>query len=135
VGLGLGPGLAEGEALRAGRIALDDRDMSNMDVASAPKLENSSLFLTASGLGGDSSNDVECSAASIMLHTPSEDSSLGSGSVDRVTFAQARDSAMLRYKEKKKSRRCLNIVLFSPMYSTLHYSAVLFGVQCRVFYD
>jgi len=90
-------------------------DMSNMDVAFAPKRENSSLSLTASGLSGDSSDYVECSAASTMMHTPGGDSSLGSGSVDSVTFAQARDSAMLRYKEKKKIRRCSKFLRFPPI--------------------
>jgi len=101
----LGSGPAEGEAPRSGRTALDEMDMSNMDVAFTPKRENSSLSLTASNVSGDSGDYVECNAASSMLHTPGGDASLGSGSVDSVTFAQARDSAMLRYKEKKKIRR------------------------------
>lgn len=107
--LGLGPGPSEGEDQRSGRTALDDMDMSNMDVGFVPKRETSSLSLTASGLSGDSSDYVECSAASTLFQTPGGDSSLGSGSVDSITFAQARDSAILRYKEKKKIRRCAKI--------------------------
>lgn len=90
----------------AGRAALDDMDMINMDVAFIPKRENnSSLSLTASGVSGDSSDYVECSAASTQAASDS------AAFLDGVAFAQARDCAMLRYKEKKKIRRCL------PFYS------------------
>jgi hypothetical protein len=84
----------------SGRAALDDMDMSNMDVGFISKRENnSSLSLTASGVSGDSSDYVECSAASTQAASDS------AAFLDGVAFAQARDCAMLRYKEKKKIRR------------------------------
>jgi len=135
VRLGLDPGPVEGEAHRDGKTAMNDMDMTNVDVAFGPKPENSSLSLTASGLKGEYSDYVECSAASILLHTPGGDSSLVSGSFDSVTFAHARDSAVLRYKEKKKIRRCLNSSAVLFHLCTLNSSAVLFGVQYRVLYD
>ncbi|KAG0570741.1 hypothetical protein KC19_6G184500 [Ceratodon purpureus] len=103
VRLGLGQVPAEGEAPRSGGNTSTNMDMGNVDIGKfATKQENSSLSLTASGVSGDSSDYVECTGASPMFTTPGVESSLGS---DGVTFAQARDSAMLRYKEKKKIRR------------------------------
>lgn len=103
--LGLGRHSAENEAaLRLSGKALDDMDMSTMNVQFTTSQENSGLSWTASAVSGDSSDYVECDLSPVLL-TPSGESSLGSGSPDSVTFAQARDSAMLRYKEKKKIRR------------------------------
>lgn len=105
--LGLGPAPAEGEALRSGRNALDNMDMTSMYVGTfATKEEISSLPLTASGHLSEVNSDNVEGGASPVFPTPSGESTLGS---DGVTFAQARDSAMLRYKEKKKIRRCSTI--------------------------
>ena len=95
--LGLGSSSAEG----SGRNTLDKMDM-NMDMGAFPmKQENTSLPLTASGVSGDSSDYVECTGASPTFVVSGGESSLGT---DGLTFAQARGSAMLRYKEKKKIR-------------------------------
>ncbi|CAK9273734.1 unnamed protein product [Sphagnum jensenii] len=64
----------------------------------------SSLSLSLSGVSGDSSDYHECTAASSMLINT--DSSWVPTSPDRGALThQARDSAMLRYKEKKKIRK------------------------------
>jgi hypothetical protein len=64
----------------------------------------SSLSLSLSGVSGDSTDYHECTAASsILINT---DSSWVPTSPDRGALThQARDSAMLRYKEKKKTRK------------------------------
>ncbi|CAM6045313.1 unnamed protein product [Sphagnum compactum] len=63
----------------------------------------SSLSLSLSALSGDSSDYHDCAAASSMFINA--DPPLGSTSPDSVSLTQARDSAMLRYKEKKKIRK------------------------------
>ncbi|CAM6049083.1 unnamed protein product [Sphagnum compactum] len=64
----------------------------------------SRFSLSLSGVSGDSSDYHECTAASSMLINT--DSSWVPTSPDRGALThQARDSAVLRYKEKKKTRK------------------------------
>jgi hypothetical protein len=110
VRLGLGPDRGDAEVLRSVKTAMDNMEMTNnMEMggsfaaaaaaAAATKQENSSLSLTASGMSADS---MECTDVSPMFVSPGGEPSIGP---DGLTFAQARDSAILRYKEKKKTRR------------------------------
>ncbi|CAK9268585.1 unnamed protein product [Sphagnum jensenii] len=64
----------------------------------------SSLSLPLSGLSGDSSDYLECTAASSMFLN-ADPPSWGPTSPDSGALTQARNSAMLRYKEKKKIRK------------------------------
>lgn len=86
-------------------MAMNDMDgaacnMSSQFVA-RPALRSCSL--TLSGRSGDSGDYQDCNASPLFFS--SGETSLGSRSPDSVSIAQARDSAMLRYKEKRKIRR------------------------------
>ncbi|CAK9226866.1 unnamed protein product [Sphagnum troendelagicum] len=79
-------------------------DMEMQQLVQQQRPTGSSLSLSLSGVSGDSSDYHECTAASSMLINT--DSSWVPTSPDRGALThQARDSAMLRYKEKKKIRK------------------------------
>ncbi|CAM6005366.1 unnamed protein product, partial [Sphagnum balticum] len=79
-------------------------DMEMQQLLQQQRPTGSSLSLSLSGVSGDSSDYHECTAASSMLINT--DSSWVPTSPDRGALThQARDSAMLRYKEKKKIRK------------------------------
>lgn len=86
-------------------MAMNDIDgvacnMSSQFVA-RPALTSRSL--TFSGRSGDSGDYQDCNASPTFFS--SGETSLDAKSPDSVSIAQARDSAMLRYKEKRKIRR------------------------------
>jgi len=79
-------------------------DMEMQQLVQQQRPTGSSLSLSLSGVSGGSSDYHECTAASSMLINT--DSSWVPTSPDRGALThQARDSAMLRYKEKKKIRK------------------------------
>jgi len=79
-------------------------DMEMQQLVQQRQPTGSSFSLSLSGVSGDSSDYHECTAASSMLINT--DSSWVPTSPDRGALThQARDSAMLRYKEKKKTRK------------------------------
>jgi len=79
-------------------------DMEMQQLVQQRRPTGSSLSRSLSGVSGDSSDYHECTAASSMLINT--DSSWVPTSPDRVALThQARDLAMLRYKEKKKIRK------------------------------
>jgi hypothetical protein len=108
-GQGPGPPLSPPEISEIGKM------MSATGLSGCPDMEmqqlvqqrrptGSSLSLSLSGVSGDSSDYHECTAASSMLINT--DSSWVPTSPERGALThQARDSAMLRYKEKKKTRK------------------------------
>jgi hypothetical protein len=79
------------------------RGHHDMEMKVVMQRTGSSLSLSLSALSGDSSDYHDSAAASSMLINA--DPPLGSTSPDSVSLTQARDSAMLRYKEKKKTRK------------------------------
>ncbi|CAM6043152.1 unnamed protein product [Sphagnum compactum] len=81
---------------------LSSSNMESLRLVSQPT--GSSLSLPLSGLSGDSSDHLECTAASSMFLN-ADPPSWGPTSPDSGAFTQARNSAMLRYKEKKKIRK------------------------------
>ncbi|CAM6034199.1 unnamed protein product [Sphagnum compactum] len=65
----------------------------------------SSLSLSLSGLSGDDSGDYYGCTTAVSSMLINADPSWGPTSPDSGALMQARDSAMLRYKEKKKNRK------------------------------
>ncbi|KAH8953675.1 hypothetical protein BDL97_08G039600 [Sphagnum fallax] len=65
----------------------------------------SSLSLSLSGLSGDDSGDYYDCTTAVSSMLINADPSWGPTSPDSGALTQARDSAMLRYKEKKKNRK------------------------------
>lgn len=66
----------------------------------------SSMSLSLSGLSAESSGaDYHDCGVSPAFMSNADPSSWGEASPDSRALAQARDSAMLRYKEKKKTRK------------------------------
>ncbi|CAK9871285.1 unnamed protein product [Sphagnum jensenii] len=85
-----------------GAAGLSSSNMESLQLVSQPT--GSSLSLPLSGLSGDSSDYLECTAASSMFLN-ADPPSWGPTSPDSGALTQARNSAMLRYKEKKKIRK------------------------------
>jgi len=85
-----------------GAAGLSSSNMESLQLVSQPT--GSSLSLPLSGLSGDSSDYHECTAASSMFLN-ADPHSWGPTSPDSGAVTQARNSAMLRYKEKKKIRK------------------------------
>jgi hypothetical protein len=85
-----------------GAAGLSSSNMEDLQLVSQPT--GSSLSLPLSGLSGDSSDYHECTAASSMFLN-ADPPSCGPTSPDSGALTQARNSAMLRYKEKKKIRK------------------------------
>jgi hypothetical protein len=65
----------------------------------------SSLSLSLSGLSGEDSGDYYDCTTAVSSMLINADPSWGPTSPDSGALMQARDSAMLRYKEKKKNRK------------------------------
>ncbi len=85
-----------------GAAGLSSSNMESLQLVSQPT--GSSLSLPLSGLSGDSSDYLECTAASSMFLN-ADPPSWAPTSPDSGALTQARNSAMLRYKEKKKIRK------------------------------
>lgn len=67
----------------------------------------------SSGRSGGSGDYQDCNASPLFRGALSSgELSMGSRSPDSVSIAQARDSAMLRYKEKRKNRRFISTLSF-----------------------
>ncbi|KAG0572374.1 hypothetical protein KC19_VG089900 [Ceratodon purpureus] len=80
-------------------MAMNDIDgATSSQFVARPALTSRSL--TLSGQSGDSGEYHDCNASPLFLSSGEP-----SRSPDSVSIAQARDSAMLRYKEKRKIRR------------------------------
>jgi len=66
-----------------------------------------------SGQSGGSGDYQDCTASALLRGALSSgEPSMGSRGPDSVSIAQARDSAMLRYKEKRKNRRFIPTLSF-----------------------
>ncbi len=78
----------------------------NMDMQQlVMRSTGSSLSLSLSGLSGDDSGDYYDCTTAVSSMLINADPSWGPTSPDSGALMQARDSAMLRYKEKKKIRK------------------------------
>jgi hypothetical protein len=78
----------------------------NMDMQQlVMRSTGSSLSLSLSGLSGDDSGDYYDCTTAVSSMLINADPSWGPTSPDSGALMQARDSAMLRYKEKKKNRK------------------------------
>lgn len=101
---GPGPGPPELHDMEV-LMAMNDMDGTSCNMGSQfsarPALISRSL--TFSGRSGDSGDYQDCNASPLFFS--SGEASLGSRSPDSISITQARDSAMLRYKEKRKNRR------------------------------
>lgn len=99
---GPGPGQSNGHHVMEIAMAMNDMDGGTCNMSSQfaarPALTSRSLTLS-----GDSGEHQDCNASPLFFS--SGEPSLSSKSPDSVSIAQARDSAMLRYKEKRKIRR------------------------------
>ena len=103
---GPGPGQPDGHHVMEIAMAMNDMDGVTCNMSSqfvARPATTSSHSLTLSGRSGDSGEYQDCNASPLFFS--SGEPSLGSRSPDSISIAQARDSAMLRYKEKRKIRR------------------------------
>ncbi|CAN5974846.1 unnamed protein product [Sphagnum jensenii] len=79
---------------------------NNMDMQQlVMRPTGSSLSLSLSGLSGDDSGDYYDCTTAVSSMLINADPSWGPTSPDSGALTQARDSAMLRYKEKKKNRK------------------------------
>jgi hypothetical protein len=81
----------------------------------------SGLSLSLSGLSGDDSGDYYDCTTAVSSMLINADPSWGPTSPDSGALMQARDSAMLRYKEKKKNRKYGNQNNFNTI---MTYSAI-----------
>jgi hypothetical protein len=99
---GPGPGQSNGHHVMEIAMAMNDMDGGTCNMSSQfaarPALTSRSLTLS-----GDSGEHQDCNASPLFFS--SGEPSLSPKSPDSVSIAQARDSAMLRYKEKRKIRR------------------------------
>lgn len=86
-------------------MAMNDMDDVACNMGSQ-FLSRSALPSPSSGRSGGSGDYQDCTASPMLRGALSSgELSLGSRSPDSISIAQARDSAMLRYKEKRKNRR------------------------------
>lgn len=119
---GPGPGPPELHDMEV-LMAMNDMDGTPCNLGSQfsarPALISRSL--TFSGRSGDSGDYQDCNASPLFFS--SGEPSLGSRSPDSISITQARDSAMLRYKEKRKNRR---FVPSPPLFFELKHSS-MFG--------
>ncbi len=97
------------ERTEVGMMMMDAMGLSknlNMDMQQlVMRPTGSSLSLSLSGLSGDDNGDYYDCATAVSSMSINADPSWGPTSPDSGALMQARDSAMLRYKEKKKNRK------------------------------
>ncbi|CAM6025453.1 unnamed protein product [Sphagnum balticum] len=97
------------ERTEVGMMMMDAMGLSknlNMDMQQlVMRPTGSSLSLSLSGLSGDDSGDYYDCTTAVSSMLINADPSWGPTSPDSGALMQARDSAMLRYKEKKKNRK------------------------------
>lgn len=86
-------------------MAMNDMDDGTCNIGSQ-FMARAALLSPSSGPSGGSGDYQDCNASPLFRGALSSgEPSIGSRSPDSVSIAQARDSAMLRYKEKRKNRR------------------------------
>lgn len=87
-------------------MAMNDMDDVTCNTGSQFMPRASALPSLSSGRTDGSGDYQDCTASPLFrCALSSGEPSMGSRSPDSVSIAQARDSAMLRYKEKRKNRR------------------------------
>lgn len=98
-------------------MAMNDMDDVTCNMGSQFMPRASALPSLSSGRTDGSGDYQDCTASPLFrCALSSGEPFMGSRSPDSVSIAQARDSAMLRYKEKRKNRRYTS---FSPSLLTL----------------
>ena len=99
---GPGPGPPQSQTMNPDSLAMVEMNgvANNRSLEYVARPTVSGMSLSFSGVSGDSSDYHDCSLSGFLSAGEPALTSPESG-----TFAQARDSAMLRYKEKKKTRK------------------------------
>lgn len=99
---GPGPGPPQSQAMNPDSLAMVDLNgvANNRGMEYVARRTGSGMSLSLSGMSCDSSDYHDCSVSGFLSAGEPAWTSPESGA-----FAQARDSAMLRYKEKKKTRK------------------------------